>query len=226
MIKILVVDDEASIRTAIKEFSEFLGHSVTEAADGMEAVRLCRTMDFDIIIMDIMMPRLDGFTAYGEIKKFKDIPVLMLSAKNQEYDKLYGFELGIDDYVVKPFSLKELLARVNVIVHRHRPADAPGTPDTVMKFEGLELNTAARTVTVDGQRIFLRPKEYDLLFFLAQNKNIVFSRDALLEKVWGYDFAGDARTVDAQVKMLRHALGEYRKFIVTFRGAGYKFETE
>ncbi len=226
MARILVVDDEASIRTAIKEFSEFLGHQVTEAADGLEAVKICRSRDFDIIIMDIMMPKLDGFTAYKEIRKMKDIPVLMLSAKNQEYDKLYGFELGIDDYVVKPFSLKELMARVQVIVSRRRPVSETAPNGEVLKFEGLELNIAARKVVADGKRIELRPKEYDLLFFMAQNRNIVFSREDLLEKVWGFDYAGDDRTVDAQIKMLRHDLGDYRKFIVTFRGAGYKFETE
>lgn len=226
MARILVVDDEASIRTAIREFSEFLGHQVSEAGDGIEAVNICRAEDFDMIIMDIMMPRLDGFTAYKEIRKMKDIPVLMLSAKNQEYDKLYGFELGIDDYVVKPFSLKELMARVNVIVGRRQSVKDEAKNEDVLKFEGLELHMAARKVVADGKRIELRPKEYDLLFFMAQNKNIVFSREDLLEKVWGFDFAGDDRTVDAQIKMLRHDLGDYRKFIVTFRGAGYKFETD
>ena len=226
MARILIADDEAAIRTAVKEFSEFQGHQVSEAADGIEAVEKCRKEDFDIIIMDIMMPRLDGFTAYKEIRKQKDIPVLMLSAKNEEYDKLYGFELGIDDYVVKPFSLKELLARVNVIVSRRRPGNAAGAFDKVLKFDGLTVDITGRKVLVDGKRVELRPKEYDLLFFLVQNKNIVFSRAELLEKVWGYDFAGDYRTVDAQIKMLRHALLEYRRFIVTFRGAGYKFETD
>lgn len=226
MAKILMVDDEASIRTAVREFTQYQGHVVVEAEDGLEAVDKCRKEDFDIIIMDIMMPKLDGFTAYKEIRKFKDIPVLMLSAKNQEYDKLYGFELGIDDYVVKPFSLKELLARVNVIVSRRQPAREPAGASGLMRFEGLTLDIAGRKVLADGKRLDLRPKEYDLLFFLAQNKNIVFSRAQLLEKVWGYDFAGDDRTVDAQIKMLRRSLGEYRKFIVTFRGAGYKFEVD
>lgn len=226
MAKILIADDEAAIRAAVKEFSEFQGHTVTEAADGVEAVEWCRKEDFDIIIMDIMMPRLDGFTAYKEIRKMKDIPVLMLSAKNQEYDKLYGFELGIDDYVTKPFSLKELLARVNVIVSRRRPKNGGGFGGEALSFGGLVIDIAGRKVLVDGQRVELRPKEYDLLFFLVQNKNIVFSRSELLEKVWGYDFAGDDRTVDAQIKMLRHDLGSYRRFIVTFRGAGYKFETD
>lgn len=226
MANILIADDEGAIRMAVKEFFEFQGHKVTEACDGIEAVEKCRKEDFDIIIMDIMMPRLDGFTAYKEIRKLKDIPVLMLSAKNEEYDKLYGFELGIDDYVVKPFSLKELLARVNVIVSRHGSGKKTDAGSPLLRFEGLEIDIAGRRVVVDGKRVELRPKEYDLLFFLVQNKNIVFSRAELLEKVWGYDFAGDDRTVDAQIKLLRQALGSYRRFIVTFRGAGYKFEAD
>lgn len=227
MSKILLADDEVTLRTAIREFAEFQGHEVVEAGDGAEALNLCRTQDFDVIIMDIMMPRLDGFTAYQEIKKLKDIPVLILSSKDQEYDKLYGFQLGIDDYVVKPFSLKELMARVNVIVSRHQQAAgrAAGGAE-ILRFEGLELNLAARKVLVDGQRVELRPKEYDLLFFLARNRNRVFSREALLEHIWGYDYVGDDRTVDAHIKMLRHDLGEYRRFIITLRGAGYKFEAE
>lgn len=227
MAKILLADDEVNLRTAIREFAEFQGYQVVEAGDGIEAVNLCKTQDFDIIIMDVMMPRLDGFTAYQEIKKIRDIPVLILSSKDQEYDKLYGFQLGIDDYVVKPFSLKELMARVNVIISRHQPAAAPQPGgEEVLRFDGLELNLPARRVLVDGQRVELRPKEYDLLFFLAQNRNRVFSREALLERVWGYDYGGDDRTVDAYIKMLRHDLGEYRRFLVTLRGAGYKFETD
>lgn len=227
MSKILLADDEVTLRTAIREFAEFQGHEVVEAGDGAEALNLCRTQDFDVIIMDIMMPRLDGFTAYQEIKKLKDIPVLILSSKDQEYDKLYGFQLGIDDYVVKPFSLKELMARVNVIVTRHQQAagQAAGGAE-ILRFEGLELNLAARKVLADGQRVDLRPKEYELLFFLARNRNRVFSREALLERIWGYDYVGDDRTVDAHIKMLRHDLGEYRRFIITLRGAGYKFEAE
>lgn len=227
MSKILLADDELTLRKAIREFAEFQGHKVVEAGDGVEALNLCRAQDFDVIIMDIMMPRLDGFTAYQEIKKLKDIPVLILSSKDQEYDKLYGFQLGIDDYVVKPFSLKELMARVNVIVSRHQQAvgQAAGGAE-ILRFEGLELNLASRKVLVDGQRVELRPKEYDLLFFLARNRNRVFSRETLLEHIWGYDYIGDDRTVDAHIKMLRHDLGEYRRFIITLRGAGYKFETE
>lgn len=225
MNKLLITDDEAAIRIGIKEYAEFEGYEVYEACDGSEAVRLCREQDFDLIIMDVMMPKVDGFSAYKKIRELKDIPVIMLSAKGEEYDKLYGFELGVEDYVVKPFSLKELMARVNVVLRRHRKATS-AEPDnkTVLTFEGLTLNISGRSVLVDGERVTMTPKEYDLLFFLAQNNDIVFSRDELLDKVWGFEFAGDGRTVDTHVKMLRQSLGAYRKFIVTHRGAGYKFE--
>ena len=214
--RILVVDDEISIRMGIREFAEYQGYDVTGAANGREALELCRQQDFDLIIMDIMMPEMDGYEAYRRIREIKDIPALMLSAKGEEYDKLQGFEAGIDDYVVKPFSIKELMARVNVILMRRE----------IYEFQGLTVNISAREVFVDGVHVELRPKEYDLLFFLVRNRGIVFSRDALLEKVWGFDFMGDDRTVDAQIKMLRHVLGDYRTYIVTYRGAGYKFEAE
>ena len=172
-----------------------------------------------------MMPEMDGYEAYRRIREIKDIPALMLSAKGEEYDKLQGFEAGIDDYVVKPFSIKELMARVNVILMRHEPREEK-TQGEIYEFQGLTVNISAREVFVDGVHVELRPKEYDLLFFLVRNRGIVFSRDALLEKVWGFDFMGDDRTVDAQIKMLRHVLGDYRTYIVTYRGAGYKFEAE
>ena len=174
--------------------------------------------------MDIMMPKLDGFSACKEIKKIKDIPTIMLSARGEEYDKLFGFELGIDDYVVKPFSPKELMARINVVITRHKGASQAA--QSVLKFEGLEINVPARTVSVDGKRVELTPKEYDLLFYLIENKNIALSRDKLLSDIWGYDFFGDDRTIDTHIKNLRNNLGEYRKFIVTLRGVGYKFEFE
>lgn len=223
--RILVVDDEISIRMGIREFAEYQGYEVMGAANGREALELCRQQDFDLIIMDIMMPEMNGYEAYRKIREMKDIPALMLSAKGEEYDKLQGFELGIDDYVVKPFSIKELMARVKVILMRHEPKEEKMQSESY-EFEGLTVNISAREVLVEGKRIELRPKEYDLLFFLVRNRGIVFSREALLEKVWGFDFMGDDRTVDAQIKMLRHALGDYRKYIVTYRGAGYKFEAE
>lgn len=224
MKKLLVVDDEAKIREVIKEYSEFSGYDVTEAADGMSAIGLCKLNDYDLIIMDVMMPKLDGFSSVKEIKKIKDIPVIMLSARGEEYDKLFGFELGVDDYVVKPFSPKELMARVNAVLSRHDGADHSNS--TVMKFDGLEVNFAARTISIDGERVNLTPKEYDLLFYLIQNRNIALSRDKLLSDIWGYDFFGDDRTIDTHIKNLRNNLGPYRDFIVTLRGVGYKFEYE
>lgn len=224
MYKILVVDDEAKIREVIKEYAEFSGYEVTEAEDGMSAVGLCKLNDYDLIIMDIMMPKLDGFSACKEIKKSKDIPIIMLSARGEEYDKLFGFELGIDDYVVKPFSPKELMARVNAVLNRKK-ASSSSIQET-MKFDGLEINIPARTVTVDGQKVELTPKEYELLFYLVKNKNIALSRDKLLSDIWGYDFFGDDRTIDTHIKNLRNNLGPYRDFIVTLRGVGYKFEYE
>ena len=222
MPKILVVDDEQKIREVIREYSEFNGFEVTEAADGMTAVGLCKLNDYDLIIMDIMMPKLDGFSACKEIKKIKDIPIIMLSARSEEYDKLFGFELGIDDYVVKPFSPKELMARVNAVLAR-RQGSAQNQPQ-VLEFGGLSINMAARSVTVDGEKVELTPKEYDLLFYLVENSNIALSRDKLLSDIWGYDFFGDDRTIDTHIKNLRNSLGKYRDHIVTLRGIGYKFE--
>ncbi|KXO14765.1 putative transcriptional regulatory protein ResD [Clostridiales bacterium KA00134] len=221
MFKILVVDDEAKIREVIKTYAEFEGHEVTQACDGIEAVELCKNNDYDVIVMDIMMPRLDGFSAYKEIKKIKNIPVLMLSARGEEFDKLFGFEIGIDDYVVKPFSPKELMARLKVIVSRNKKT----IDNEILKFEGLEIDLDGRVVFVDGKKVDMTPKEYDLLTFLVKNENIALSRDKLLNKVWGYDFYGDDRTVDTHIKMLRNSIKEYRKFIVTVRGIGYKFDT-
>lgn len=226
MEKILIVDDEEAIRQGVREFAEFAGYEVCEACDGSEAVSICSREDFDLIIMDIMMPKIDGFTAYQKIKQMKDIPVIMLSARGEEYDKLYGFELGIEDYVVKPFSLKELMARVKVVIRRHQASAPKLKSKDVLEFDGLTINIPGRKVSIDGERITMTPKEYDLLFFLASHEDIVFSRDELLEKIWGFDFYGDGRTVDSHIKMLRHSLGKYRHFIVTHRGVGYKFEAE
>ncbi len=222
MYRLLIVDDEQKIREVIREYAEFNGFEVSEAADGMSAIGLCKLNDYDLIIMDIMMPRLDGFSACKEIKKIKDIPVIMLSARSEEYDKLFGFELGIDDYVVKPFSPKELMARVNAVLARH--AGPTDVQPEVAEFDGLVINLAGRTVTVDGERIELTPKEYDLLFYMVKNKNIALSRDKLLSDIWGYDFFGDDRTIDTHIKNLRNNLGPYRGHIVTLRGVGYKFE--
>lgn len=223
MDKILVVDDEPKIREVIKEYADFNGYEVTEAADGMEAINLCKLQSFDLIVMDIMMPKLDGFSVCKEIKKHQDIPIIMLSARGEEYDKLFGFELGIDDYVTKPFSPKELMARINAVLARSR-AGAGKAAEEEMTFDGLVINIPARTVSVDGKRVELTPKEYELLFYLVQNKNLALSRDQLLRDIWGYDFFGDDRTIDTHIKNLRNNLGKYRDHIVTLRGVGYKFE--
>ncbi len=224
MYRLLVVDDEPMIREVIREYAEFNDYEVDEAADGMEAVSKCRESDYDILVMDIMMPRLDGFSACKEIKKTKDIPVIMLSARSEEYDKLFGFELGIDDYVTKPFSPKELMARINAVVTRHNAQAQTQGPADEIAFGGLKINIPARTVEVDGVKVEMTPKEYDLLFYLVENKNLALSRDTLLQDIWGYDFFGEDRTIDTHIKNLRNNLGPYRDHIVTVRGVGYKFE--
>ena len=219
--KILIVDDEEMIRGVLREYVEFEGNEAFEAVDGMEAVKMCRENTYDLILMDVMMPHLDGFSAVKEIKKIKDIPVIMLSARGEEYDKLFAFELGVDDYVTKPFSPKEVMARIAAVTKR-RAQRVNGNP--VQKFEGLEIDMVGRNVYVDGVKAELTPKEYELLFYLVRNKGIALSREKLLYDVWGFDFYGDDRTVDTHIKMLRGNLKDYRKFIVTLRGLGYKFE--
>jgi len=227
MYHILVVDDEVRIRSIIRKYAEFEGHTVTEAGDGMEAVRLCRGCDFDIIIMDIMMPELDGFSACREIRKIKQTPIIMLSARGEEYDKINGFELGVDDYVVKPFSPRELMLRIEAVMKRtkKRTEEARGENE-VVSFDGggLTVDLTARVVSVDGVRVDMSPKEYDLFFYLLRNKNIALTREKLISEVWGYDFYGDARTLDTHVKLLRKSLGRYSRYIVTLRGLGYRFE--
>ena len=220
--KILIVDDEEMIRGVLREYIEFEGLSADEAADGMEAVKMCKENDYDLILMDIMMPHLDGFSAVKEIRKSKDIPVIMLSARGEEYDKLFAFEIGADDYVTKPFSPKEVMARIHAVTKRG--AQKGSQTNEVLKFEGLEVDMLGRNVYVDGEKAELTPKEYELLFYLVRNKGIALTREKLLYDVWGFDFYGDDRTVDTHIKMLRGNLKEYRKFIVTLRGLGYKFE--
>ena len=223
MYKILVVDDEEKIRKVIKEYAEFEGHNVAEAEDGMQAIQICKENDFDVIIIDVMMPKLDGFSTCKEIKKIKDIPILMLSARGEEYDKLFGFEMGIDDYVVKPFSPKELMARINVIVKRNGNNNMSAGGNLV--FGGLSIDTLGRNVYIDKKKSGLTPKEYELLLYLIENKNIALTREQLLNAVWGYNSYGEDRTVDTHIKMLRNSLGNYRNYIVTLRGVGYKFES-
>ncbi|MDR3072921.1 MAG: response regulator transcription factor [Clostridiales Family XIII bacterium] len=223
MYNILMVDDEENIRSLVREYAEFIGHTVTEAENGMEAVNLCKENDFDIVIMDVMMPKMDGFSACKEIRKYKKIPILMLSARGEEYDKLFGFEVGIDDYVVKPFSPKELMARANAIIARST-SSAEDTTQKTMTLGNVRIDALGRNVYVDDEKVALTPKEYDLLYYLGINKNIVFSREQLLNAVWGYEFIGEDRTVDTHIRMLRSNLGEYRDYIVTIRGVGYKLE--
>ena len=229
MFKILVVDDEDMIRKLIRKYAEFEGYEVTEAVDGMDAVIKLRNGSYDLVVMDIMMPELDGFSACREIRKFSSVPIIMLSARGEEYDKINGFEIGIDDYVVKPFSPKELMLRINAIIKRSakQPIE-PEQKNVVMTFAGggLVADLTARIVYVDGQRVDMSPKEYDLFFYLIRNKNIALSRDKLLQDVWGYDFFGDDRTLDTHIKILRKSLGPYSDFIVTVRGIGYRFEPQ
>lgn len=221
---ILVVDDEQKIRELIKKYAVFEGHQITEASNGMEAVLLCRQKTFDIIIMDVMMPELDGFSACKEIRKFSSTPVLMLSARGEEYDRIHGFELGIDDYVVKPFSPKELMMRIDAIMKRSGKAE-PEKKD-IFEYQTLRVDFSARIVTIDGKRLDLTPKEYDLLFYMIKNRNIALFRENLITEVWGYDFDGDERTLDTHIKLLRKSLGEYSRLIVTLRGVGYRFEAK
>ena len=224
MERILVVDDEDKIRAIIRKYGEFEGYEIAEAHDGMEAVEICRKEDFDLIILDVMMPELDGFSTCLEIRKFKEIPVIMLSARGEEYDKLAGLEGGADDYVVKPFSPRELVARVKAVLNRTMPRSEAS--DGTMTFGELTIDTASHTVRVAGEDVSLTPKEFDLLVFLASNKGIALSREKILQKVWNYDYFGEDRTVDTHVKMLRGHLGKCRSYIATVWGIGYKFDPD
>ena len=219
MAKLLIVDDEEKIREVLRDYATFEGHDCDEAADGMEAVKKARDNKYDLIIMDVMMPKLDGYYAVKEIRKFSAVPVIMLSARVEEYDRLFGFEVGVDDYVTKPFSPKEVMARIAAVLKRVAPQKNP----TIVS-EGLEIDMAGRNVFVDGKKVSMTPKEYELLFYLVENAGIAITREKLLSAVWGYDFYGDDRTVDTHIKMLRSSLGPYRDKVVTLRGLGYKIE--
>ena len=220
--RILIVDDERMIREVLREYILYGGYEAVEASNGEEAVQLCRQMEFDVVLMDIMMPKMDGFEAARQILREKDVAVIMLSALGEEYDKLRAFELGVDDYVTKPFSPKEVLARIHAVAKRRSVKEK--NRSTGLQFEGLRLDPEGRNVYVNGEKISLTPKEYELLFYMAKNKGIALTRERLLSEVWGFDFFGDDRTVDTHIKMLRSNLKEYRKFIITLRGWGYKFE--
>lgn len=220
---ILIVDDEEKIIEVLRVYAEFENFSVDSASNGMEAVQKCNENKYDLVIMDVMMPKLDGFSAVKEIRKTSDVPVIMLSARGEEYDKLFGFELGVDDYVVKPFSPKEVMARVAAVLKRRNSA-LQAKKGMVYKFEGLEVDMEGRNVYVDGEKAELTPKEYELLFYMVKNKGKALSRETLLKDVWAFEFVGEDRTIDTHIKMLRSNLKQYRKFIITLRGHGYKFD--
>ena len=226
MSRLLIVDDEERIRVILKKYAEFEGYETDEAADGMEAVLKVRANEYDLIIIDVMMPEVDGFTASREIFKIKQIPVIMLSARGEEYDKIHGFELGIDDYVVKPFSPRELMMRVKAVLGRrgNPAADQGEDGKEIYRIDGLVIDCTARTVMVDGERVNMTPKEYDLLFYMIRNRGVALSREKLITEVWGYDYYGDDRTLDTHIKLLRSSLGQYRSYLVTLRGVGYRFE--
>lgn len=219
MVKLLIVDDEKNIREVVREYASLNGYESDEAENGLEAVELVKSNRYDCVILDIMMPILDGFSACKQIRQIQDVPVIMLSARQEEYDKLFGFELGVVDYVIKPFSPKELMARVKVAIERSKKPE-----NSSLEFGGLVIDAAGRMVMVDGVKANLTPKEIDLLIYMAEHRNTALSRTKLLEEVWNYDYFGDDRTVDTHIKMLRHNLGPYRDYIVTVRGMGYKFE--
>ncbi len=223
MSKILVVDDEAKIREMIRKYAQFEGYQVSEAEDGLVAVEKCANENFDLIVMDVMMPNLDGFSACKEIKKMKDIPVIMLTALGEEYDKIHGFDLGIDDYVVKPFSPKELMMRIQAVLKRTKSNLDNAEVFTV---DGLTVDFTARQVTINQEKVQLSPKEFDLLEYFIRNRGIALTREKLLQHVWGYDFFGDDRTLDTHIKLLRRNLQEYSKYIITLRGVGYRFEKD
>ena len=222
MCRILIVDDEQKIRAVIREYCEFHGYEVEEAKDGMEAVKLCQEQDFGVVILDVMLPRLDGFSACKEIRKTKDVPVIMLSARGEEYDKLFGFELGVDDYIVKPFSPAELMARIKAVLRRRNQSGAAGREAVV--YQGLKIDPARRAVSVDGETVSLAPKDMELLLYLVQNRDVILSREKILSDVWGYEFFGNDRVVDTHIRTIRNCLGVYRDLLVTQRNGGYKFE--
>ena len=221
MYNILVCDDESGIRLLISKYARYEGHTVLEAENGLQAIEMCKNRDIDIVIMDIMMPEMDGFSAVKKIREFSTVPVIMLSARGEEYDRIHGFETGADDYVVKPFSPKELMMRIDVIMRRGQRRESA---HDIMQKDGLVIDFTARKVMIDSQEVDMSPKEYDLLFYMSKNKGVALSRERLITNVWGYDFYGDDRTLDTHIKLLRRHLGEYASLIVTLRGTGYRFE--
>jgi len=224
--KILLVEDEDRIREMIKEYLENEGFIVTEAIDGADALEKFKSFEYDMMVLDVMLPRVDGWSVCREVRRTSSIPMLMLTARGEEYDRLFGFELGVDDYIVKPFSPKELVARMKAVLKRSRNAAGNGFSAELFEYKGLSVNISSRRVAIDGKNIDMTPKEFDLISFFVKNRDRVFTREQLLNQVWGYEFGGDYRTVDTHIKMLRESLGEYRGLIVTVWGVGYRFETE
>ena len=228
MAKLLIVDDEMHIRDLVQKYATFENYESETAENGLEAIGKVKHNEYDLVIMDIMMPELDGFSAVKEIRKISQVPVIMLSARSEEYDKLYGFDLGIDDYVTKPFSPKELMRRVNAVLTRatHKNNQESATTNEVWQYKNLKIDYSAHIVTINNEKIDLTPKEYELLVYLIKNQNIAVRREQLLEKVWGYDYYGDDRTLDTHMKSLRKKIGEYANCIITIRRVGFRFETE
>ena len=224
MVTLLIADDESRIRTLIGKYAAFEGYQTEEAGTGMQAVEMGRRKHYDLIIMDVMMPELDGFSAVREIRKTDNVPVIMLSARGEEYDRIHGFELGIDDYVVKPFSPKELMMRVAAVLKRGGNGEKP--EDEIVTIGDLRVDFTARRVSVRGEELDLSPKEYELLFYMVRNRGIALTREKLISEVWGYDFFGDDRTLDTHIKLLRKQLGPCADKITTLRGVGYRFEKE
>lgn len=221
MYKVLIVDDEQAIRELVAKYCVLEGFSYGEAGDGLEAIQKVKEGSYDIVVMDVMMPELDGFSAVREIRKFSSLPIIMLSARTETYDKIHGFEIGADDYIGKPFSPKELMLRISAVMNRVK---SQRSNSEVYENELLKVDFTARIVCVEGEEIDLSPKEYELLFFMVKNRGIALSREKLLNEVWGYDFYGDDRTLDTHIKLLRKSLGSASQYVVTLRGMGYRFD--
>ncbi len=218
--RILIVDDEILIRNVIKEYLKIENYQYDEASDGNEAIDLAKTNKYDCILMDIMMPKLDGYSAIKEIKKISDAKIIVLSARTEEFDKLSGFDLGIDDYVTKPFSPKELIARIKAVTKRNKLID------NAIIVEKIKLDEISRTVTIDNEEVELTHTQFDLLNLFLKNINMVFTREMIIDKIWGYTYEAEDRTIDAHIKLLRVKLGKYKDSIKTVRGVGYKFVYE
>lgn len=224
--RILLIEDESRIREMVKEYLENEGFVIIEASDGAEGLEKFKSSEYDMLLLDVMLPKVDGWSVCREVRRASSVPILMLTARGEEYDRLFGFELGVDDYIIKPFSPKELVARMKAVLRRSKSSLSNEFSADLFEYKSLSVNTSSRRVTIDGKNIEMTPKEFDLISFFVKNRDRVFTREQLLDKVWGYEFGGDYRTVDTHIKMLRESLGEYRSLLVTVWGVGYKFEME